>query len=90
MNGIHGLSNWRWIFILEGIGTILVGVVSYFWISDFPEEAQWLTEEERQFVRARAGTDKESARAITYHDILWFFTDLKRILGGIMYFCKLS
>lgn len=89
MDGLGGLSNWRWVFILEGILTIMIGVVAYFSISDFPDIASWLTDEERAFVTARVGMDKEPARAITFSDIIWFFTDIKRVLGGIMYFCEL-
>ena len=90
MDGVQGLSNWRWIFILEGIATIVIGFVSYFCLADFPDQASWLTEEERRFVIARAGIDKEPARPVTSRDVLWFFTDAQRILGGFMYFCEIS
>ncbi|ORY03758.1 putative allantoate permease [Clohesyomyces aquaticus] len=85
MNGIQGLHNWRWIFILEGLATILIGILSYFCITDFPEHAQWLTTEEREFVRHRAGHDKTPHRPIDMKDVAWFFTDPKRILGAFMY-----
>ncbi|KAM3514399.1 hypothetical protein MY11210_001953 [Beauveria gryllotalpidicola] len=50
MHGVGGLEGWRWIFILEGIFTVVVAVVSYFTLYDFPESAGFLTEEERAFV----------------------------------------
>ncbi|TPX16214.1 uncharacterized protein E0L32_004209 [Thyridium curvatum] len=50
MNGIGGLEGWRWIFILEGIVTVVVAVASFFLLHDFPETAKFLTEEERAFV----------------------------------------
>ena len=50
MDGIGGLEGWRWIFILEGIATVLVAVMSFFALHDFPETAKFLTEEERAFV----------------------------------------
>ena len=89
MDGIRGLSSWRWVFILEGILTILIGIISFFLISDFPEEARWLSEEERKFVIARAGTSKGQGQEITVRTVLLFFTDFKNILGGIMYFSKI-
>ncbi|KAF2463074.1 MFS general substrate transporter [Lindgomyces ingoldianus] len=85
MNGVAGYKNWRWIFILEGIATIVIGVCSFFFITDFPDQAKWLTEEEREFVRHRTGHDKTPHRPIDMKDIGWFFTDLKRILGAFMY-----
>lgn len=88
MDGVRGLANWRWIFILEGIFTILVGIASYFLISDFPEDARWLSKDEREYIIARAATNTKKTH-FTARSILPFFTDLKNILGGIMYFGEL-
>jgi MFS family permease len=49
MDGVGGLAGWRWIFILEGILTVLVAIAAYFTLFDFPETATFLTEEERAF-----------------------------------------
>lgn len=88
MDGIGGLRNWRWTFILEGLGTIIAGVVSFFLITDFPEKAPWLTEEERDFVKHRTGLDKMRQRPTSFKEIGCFFTDPKRILGAFMYWGK--
>ncbi|KAF9736459.1 high-affinity nicotinic acid transporter [Paraphaeosphaeria minitans] len=50
MDGVGGLEGWRWIFILEGILTVVVAVIAFFCLYDFPETASFLTEEERAFV----------------------------------------
>lgn len=50
MDGIGGLEGWRWIFILEGIATVIIAAISFFCLHDFPETATFLTEEERAFV----------------------------------------
>jgi len=50
MDGVGGLEGWRWIFILEGIATVIVAVLAFFVLHDFPETATFLTEEERAFV----------------------------------------
>lgn len=50
MDGVGGYSGWRWIFILEGLATIVVAVGAYFVIYDFPDTASFLTEEERAWV----------------------------------------
>jgi len=86
MSGVRGYSSWRWIFILEGIITILLGIAAFFLVSDFPENSRWLTEEERAFVIARSGADKEGVRPITMKDVLLFFGDPKNLLAGIIYF----
>lgn len=50
MDGVGGYEGWRWIFILEGLLTVVVAVIAPFAIHDSPETATFLTEEERQFV----------------------------------------
>lgn len=94
MDGVRGLSNWRWIFILEGMMTILIGIASIFLITDFPEDVRWLTPEEKEYIRLRARDGDEDGTAIgqrlKIRDVAWFFTDLKRILGAIMYFGELA
>jgi MFS family permease len=50
MDGVGNLAGWRWIFILEGILTVIVAIIAYFTLFDFPETASFLTEEERAFV----------------------------------------
>ncbi|KAL2869603.1 major facilitator superfamily domain-containing protein [Aspergillus lucknowensis] len=50
MDGVGNYAGWRWIFILEGILTVLVGAIAPFMMHDFPETAKFLTDEERRYV----------------------------------------
>ncbi|KAI1082696.1 major facilitator superfamily domain-containing protein [Whalleya microplaca] len=50
MDGVGNLEGWRWIFILEGIATVVAAAIAFFVLHDFPETAKFLTEEERAFV----------------------------------------
>ena len=50
MDGIGGRPGWAWIFILEGLFTILVACVSPWVLQDFPESAEFLTEAERMYI----------------------------------------
>ena len=86
MDGDRGYHAWRWVFILEGIATIFIGFMSFFALTDFPEEARWLTEEERKFVIAKAGTDEHPNEPITFRRIFDFLADGKPLAGGLMYF----
>ena len=47
MEGVSGLSAWRWLFILEGIPSVLSAFAVWFWLPDFPETVSWLTDTER-------------------------------------------
>jgi hypothetical protein len=53
MDGVGGYSGWRWIFILEGLATVIVGFISFFVIYDYPETASFLTTDEREWVISR-------------------------------------
>jgi MFS family permease len=88
MDGVGGLANWRWVFILEGIGTMLIGIAAFFFVCDFPDDAKWLTEEERAFVIARVAGGKKTQPA-TSAEVSHFFMDPKNLLGGIMYLSML-
>ncbi|KAH6624132.1 major facilitator superfamily domain-containing protein [Chaetomium sp. MPI-SDFR-AT-0129] len=50
MDGVGGLHGWQWIFILEGIATVITASIAFFALFDFPGTATFLTEEERAFV----------------------------------------
>ncbi|KAH8730182.1 major facilitator superfamily domain-containing protein [Phaeosphaeriaceae sp. PMI808] len=89
MDGLRGYKGWRWIFILEGLLTVIVSFVFFFILPNFPEESKWLTEDERTFVKARLQIDQGKSareRPITARDVGHVFKDPKIIIGGFMYF----
>ena len=86
MKGVRGYSSWRWIFILEGLATIIIGIGAYFLISDFPTDARWLSAEEREYVIARTATDDGVASRINTRQVVSFFGQVKNLVGGLMYF----
>lgn len=88
MEGIRGLRSWQWIFILEGIVTVLIGIIAFFAVSDFPREAKWMSPEEKAFILAKTRTDESHAVSVTFKDVLRYFTDIKVYFGALMYFSK--
>ncbi|OKL57533.1 hypothetical protein UA08_07095 [Talaromyces atroroseus] len=86
MDGMRGLASWQWIFLLEGIAAILVGIAAFFFTCDFPREASWLTPEEKAFVVAKTKSDESHNVAITKQDYINYFLDPKAYLGAVMYF----
>src|ERR1700761_6330459 len=61
MDGIGGKRGWAWIFILEGLTTILIGIVSYWMVHDFPDDAKFLSDQDRQRVIRRLKSDRQSS-----------------------------
>ncbi|KAL2867813.1 major facilitator superfamily domain-containing protein [Aspergillus lucknowensis] len=55
LNGSHGFEGWRWLFIIEGLPSIVVGILVFFFLPSYPEQAGWLTEEEKELQIRRLG-----------------------------------
>jgi len=53
MNGTSGLSAWRWLFILEGIPSLLSSILVFFFLPDYPETVSWLSADERELAVKR-------------------------------------
>ncbi|KAM5545391.1 hypothetical protein V8D89_001004 [Ganoderma adspersum] len=60
MSGTAGMLGWSWIFIIEGMATVVVGFVSFFILVDFPHTAAFLTPEERAWIVHRKKYDNSS------------------------------
>lgn len=50
MNGVGGYAGWRWIFIIEGLATVVLGAASFFLLLDSPRRSKWLEEDEIRFL----------------------------------------
>ncbi|KAH7001142.1 major facilitator superfamily domain-containing protein [Ilyonectria destructans] len=57
MGGVAGLSGWRWLFILQGIITFIISILSAWILPDEPINTRWLSEEERKLAHARVAMD---------------------------------
>ncbi|KAI1761666.1 major facilitator superfamily domain-containing protein [Hypoxylon sp. FL1150] len=72
MSSIGGLAGWRWLFILEGLATIIVGVAAFFLLPDYPATTKWLTEEEKIVARGRLAADAGSEDILDEEDVsMW-------------------
>lgn len=66
MDGVGGLAGWRWIFILEGLVTVVVALLSFWVIQDYPENAKFLSEKESMYVQY---THSVGTNALIFHGI---------------------
>lgn len=69
MHGVYGWEGWQWMFLIEGLPTVLLGVVAYLMLPNGPEQAKWLSPRERQVFQwemAHAGgREVETGHAFT-------------------------
>jgi MFS family permease len=57
LQDVHGWRGWQWLFLVEGLPTILLGVVAFYYLRDGPATALWLSESERATVRDELAAD---------------------------------
>ena len=79
--GVHwrGLAGWRWLFILEGVPAIVIGVVTVFYLTDWPAEARWLAKEERDWLTSELQTEAR-AKKRDHNPTIWEAFRDRRIL----------
>ncbi|KAJ3498476.1 hypothetical protein NLJ89_g10215 [Agrocybe chaxingu] len=58
LSGRGGLLGWSWIFIIEGILTIVLGLLTWLFVPDFPDKSRFLTEEQRKMILDRVEADR--------------------------------
>ena len=61
--GWLGFAGWRWLFVIEGAPAILLGVVAFFFLTDWPREAAWLTPEQRQWLERKLKEETPPSKA---------------------------
>jgi MFS transporter, ACS family, tartrate transporter len=62
LDHIHwmGISSWRWMFFLEGIPAVLLGIVTLFLLLDKPDEAKWLSDKEKAWIKNELEKEKQA------------------------------
>jgi len=88
MAGVSGLAGWQWLFLLEGLPSVLVGIWVLLRLDDGPHRARWLSDEERAVIQARLEEDeavkREQGGGVT--TFAGAFRDLRIWLLCLVYF----
>jgi ACS family tartrate transporter-like MFS transporter len=80
LDGRLGLAGWQWLFLLEGVPAVILGLITLRWLTDRPEDATWLPDAERNWLRrklaaeaaARRDDDRPSLRATLTSPVVWW------------------
>jgi len=70
--GVHwlGITGWRWLFLLEGVPAIVLGITALFVLPDWPNEARWLPPDERDWITTRLAEERRG-KAHAEHMTIW-------------------
>ncbi|KAI5358614.1 putative major facilitator superfamily, MFS transporter superfamily [Septoria linicola] len=77
MAGVGGKPGWAWIFILEGLATVIIGIASYWMVHDFPDSATFLSDDDRKRVILRLAADKQGSARHEDFKMAHFWQSLK-------------
>ncbi|ESZ98468.1 MFS transporter [Sclerotinia borealis F-4128] len=92
MDGVRGLSAWRWLFIIEGSITVVIAASSHFIIPNFPRTTAWLSEQERELAVWRLEEDigmddwVDSHQQTFMHGLKLAFIDIKTYILVLLLF----
>jgi ACS family tartrate transporter-like MFS transporter len=88
MNGIWGLPGWHWMFILEGLPAVILGVVIYLHLPDHPSQAKWLTQAQKDWLENALAADPSRPKRSHLFETFHSFYD-PRVLGmAVIYLCN--
>jgi MFS transporter, ACS family, tartrate transporter len=86
MHGIFGLADWHWLFILEAIPAVVLGVVTWFYLTDHPSQATWLQPDELAWLVQRLAQEEAQREAVQRFSTLQALTDPKVLALALVYF----
>jgi ACS family tartrate transporter-like MFS transporter len=76
------IASWKWMFIIEGVPAIILGVVVLVYLTDRPSEAKWLTPEEKDWLVSKLSVEKTASHLSSFKDA---FKSLNVMLMGVIH-----
>ncbi|MGV7030600.1 MFS transporter [Methylobacterium symbioticum] len=86
MEGVMGLHGWQWMFLIEAIPAVLLGIMVLFYMTDRPEKAKWLSDDQRAWLVAEMNGERASKQISAKHSILSGMADLRVLALALVYF----
>lgn len=82
-SGMHGLAGWQWLFLLEGLPSVVIGIATLFYLDDRIDHAKWLTREEKALLQRNMVVENASKQDLSIGAV---FTDSRVWLMSLIYF----
>lgn len=79
-------SGWRWMLFLEGVPAVFLGIACFFFLTDKPEQAKWLTQQEKDWLLAELERDRQSRRNVKRLGVLKTMVNKKVLYLAFIYF----
>jgi MFS transporter, ACS family, tartrate transporter len=82
-----GLEGWQWLFIIEALPSVLMGLGVLFYLTDFPRQARWLQNDEIAWLENVQATEKRNKERVEHLSLFQALTDTRILLCALVYFC---
>lgn len=86
MDGIWGFAGWQWMFVIEAIPAVILGIVVFFYMTDRPEKAKWLKEDERNWLVKTMQDEDVGKNSNQHHSILRGLLNPRVLALALVYF----
>jgi len=86
MGGLLGLRGWQWMFIMEAIPAFILGFVVLGYLTDKPEQAKWLKDDEREWLVEEMNAEQSAKAATVSHSIWRGLADIRVLVLSLIYF----
>src|SRR3984885_8775000 len=85
MDGILGLGGWQWVFLLEAVPAVLLGIASFIWLTDRPEHATWLTGEQQRWLISKLDAERRRVPRISHESVWRVMTNKYVLIMALVY-----
>jgi MFS transporter, ACS family, tartrate transporter len=89
LDGVAGLHGWQWLLILEGLPATVLGFVCLFTLTDKPEQARWLSPDERAWLVAVLASERQAIAAKHASSLKDAFTNWRVLVCAAVNFCAI-
>jgi MFS transporter, ACS family, tartrate transporter len=86
LDGLFGLRGWQIMYLAEAVPTIIIGVATYFVLTDKPEQAKFLTQQEREWLVAKIASERKAKEAVRIYSLFESMYNPKVLLLALNYF----
>jgi ACS family tartrate transporter-like MFS transporter len=86
LNGWLGLAGWQWLFVIEAVPAVVLGIVFWIYMTDWPSEAHWLAPAQRDWLITRLAAEQTRREAIRSYTLKQALLDRRVLLLSLVYF----
>ena len=90
MDGLGGHHGWQWLFVVQGLPASILGIVCYLYLKDKPEQANWLTADEKALLRSHIDNDAHTVETASHGSFWALLKDPKVFTMSLVYFLALG